>query len=367
LDAPVPRPAEQGRAPSPSIQMPDSLRDRIGQMVLVGFRGMDAREAQPTLRCIEDGTVGAVVLFDVDAETGGPRNIQSREQVRDLVAAVKSAGKIPALVAVDAEGGFYHRLKEKYGFSPTAPAAEMGGRGDLAFTRIAAGNIASQLADVGIDMNLAPVLDLLNPANLTVSARRRSFSSDPAAVAAHAREFILAHRELGVLTAGKHFPGMGGVLRPYSQGAGEFIETWSSDELTPYKALIDQGLLDAVLATRVTHPELDPDYPSCLSARVIDGLLRRELGFNGVVISDAMEMLAIWDVYGFERGTILAVNAGVDILLFCNESSIVSYRDDRGPATVQVIVDAVTRGEIAESRINEACGRILAMKSRLRA
>jgi beta-N-acetylhexosaminidase len=364
LDARVP-PTERGQAPRASLQMPAELRDRIGQMVLVGFRGMTALEAQPTIRNIANGTVGAVVLYDVDSETGGPRNIQSREQLRDLVAALKAASEIPVLVSIDAEGGFYHRLKEKYGFAPATPAAEMGERNDLAFTRSAAGSIAAQLADVGIDMNLAPVVDLLNPANLTVSARRRSFSSDPAMVAAHAREFILAHREQGVLTAVKHFPGMGGVLRPYSPGLGELIEAWTPAELEPYRALIAEDLLDAVLTTRVTHAEIDPEYPGCLSTKVVDGLLRRQMGFNGVVVSDALEMLAIWDVYGFAQGTILAVNAGVDILLYCNESGIVPYNDDRAAEAVQVIFDAVARGEIAESRVNEACGRVLALKSRL--
>jgi beta-glucosidase-like glycosyl hydrolase len=97
-----------------------------------------------------------VVLYDVDAETGGPRNIQSREQLRDLLAALKAASEIPVLVTIDAEGGFYHRLKEKYGFAPATPAAEMGERNDLAFTRAPRPEIAAQLADVGIDMNLAP-------------------------------------------------------------------------------------------------------------------------------------------------------------------------------------------------------------------
>lgn len=365
MDASAPRPTEQLHTSGP-YPMPEKLRDRIGQMVLVGFRGIGALDAQAVIRNIAGGTVGSVILYDVDAETGGMRNIQSREQLRDLIATLKAASEIPVLVAVDAEGGFYHRLKEKYGFAPTTSAAEMGSRDDLEFTRAAAGNIASQLAEVGIDMNLAPVLDLLNSANLTVSARRCSFSSDPAKVAAHARQFILAHRDAGVLTAAKHFPGMGGVLRPYSPGLGELIEAWSSDELKPYRDLINEGILDAVLTTRVTHSQLDPEFPGCLSARIIDGLLRNEMGFNGVVISDALEMLAIWDVYGFERGTILAVNAGVDLLLYCNESGIVPYSDDRGPEAVQVILDAVHRGEIAESRINEACGRILALKSRVR-
>ena len=334
-------------------------------MILVGFRGMNAVEAAPTMRNIAAGNVGAVVVYDVDAETGGPRNIQSRAQVRELVTAVKGASEIPVLVTVDAEGGFYHRLKEKYGFEPAIPAAEMGERNDLGFTHSAAGAIASMLVEVGIDMNLAPVLDLLNPTNLTISARRRSFASSPMSVAAHAREFVLAHHEMGVLTAAKHFPGMGGILRPYASGRGEIIEAWSTEELEPYRSLIAEGLMDAVLTTRVTHMELDPDYPGCLSSKIVNGLLRAEMGFKGVVISDAMEMLAIWDLHGFERGTILAVNAGVDLLLFCNESGMVPYSDDRAPDAVDVIMRAVERGEITEARIDEACGRILALKARI--
>ena len=348
-----------------TLQMPSDLRRRIGQMVLVGFRGLTPLEAAPTLGHIKDGSIGGVVLYDVDAETGGPRNIQSRDQLRDLIIALKEANEIPVLTTLDAEGGFYHRLKERYGFPPATPAQTMGERDDLTFTRSAAGLTAEVLADVGIDMNLAPVVDLLNPANLTVSARRRSFSSDPAKVTAHAREFILAHREHGILTAPKHFPGMGGVLRPHSPGLGELIEDWTPAELEPYRALVGEGLVDGILAARITHPQLDPEYPACLSQTIVGGLLRGEIGYDGVVISDAMEMLAIWDVFGFERGTILAVNAGIDMLLFCNESGMIPYDDERGPTAVRIILDAVSRGDISEERVNQACSRILRMKRRV--
>ena len=355
---------EHETAPGTSFELPSDLRRRIGQMMLVGFRGMTPLEAAPTLRHIKDGSIGGVVLYDVDAETGGPRNIQSRDQLHDLIVALKEASPIPVLTTIDAEGGFYHRLKTKYGFPPATPAQDLGERDDLSFTRSAAGQTAEVLADVGIDMNLAPVVDLLNPANLTVSARRRSFAADPAKVTAHAREFILAHRDRGVLTALKHFPGMGGVLRPHSPGLGELIEDWTPAELEPYRKLVGEGIVDGVLTARITHPQLDPEYPGCLSHKIIDGLLRGEMGYDGVVISDAMEMLAIWDVFGVERGTILAVNAGIDLLLFCNESGMIPYDDERAPAVVQIVLEAVSRGDISEDRINQACGRILRMKSR---
>ncbi len=332
-------------------------------MMLMGFRGTTVAEAEPALRHVRDGSIGSVVLYDVDAETGGQRNISSRQQLRDLVAAIHEAGPIPPLVTIDAEGGFYHRLKEKYGFAPATPAADMGERDDPAFTHARSRVIADMLADVGIDLNLAPVLDLLNPANLTVSARRRSFSADPKKVALHAREFILAHHERGVLAAPKHFPGMGGVLRPYSPGRGELIDHWSEAELEPYRLLIREGLVDAVLAARVTHVEIDADNPGCLSSKVVGDLLRTKLGFDGVVLSDAMEMLAIWDVYGFERGTIQAVNAGCDVLLFCNQSGMVPYDDNRACDAIEILTAAVERGEIAESRIDESCSRVLRLKA----
>jgi beta-N-acetylhexosaminidase len=116
-------PVERRTETRAQFSLPSDLRRRIGQMVMVGFRGMTPAQAQPIIRQIDRGLVGAVVLYDVDSETGGPKNIQSRDQLRELNAALKGAGQIPVLSCIDAEGGFYHRLKEKHGFAPAIPAA----------------------------------------------------------------------------------------------------------------------------------------------------------------------------------------------------------------------------------------------------
>lgn len=335
-------------------------------MVLVGFRGLTPPEAEPTLRQIREGSIGGVVIYDVDAETGGPRNVSSPRQLSALVTAIKAAGPIPPLVTLDAEGGgFFHKLKPQYGFAPTASAMDIGERNDPAFTRFTAGVIAEMVADAGIDMNLAPVVDLLNPANWQASRAGRSMSPDPALVIPHAREFILTHREHGVLTALKHFPGMMGSLKPYTRGLNEVIEDWSEVELEPFRALIAEGLADAILTTRVLFPQLDPDFPACLSKKIVGGMLRSDLGYDGVVISDPMEMQAVWDAFGFAAGTVLAVNAGIDLVLMCNVSSVVHYSDDRADEVIRILTDAVARGEIAESRIDQACSRVLALKARL--
>ena len=364
LDARVP--PQGGRPQRGAYQLPEALHDRIGQMILVGFRGLTAREAEPTLRRIRAGSIGAVVLYEGDSETGGGRNIQSPRQLADLVADVKAAGSIPPLVTIDAEGGFFqHKLRPEFGFAPTAAARDMGERNDLAFTHANADMIAEMLAETGIDMNLAPVVDLLNLANWHASHARRTIDPDPAVVAAHAREFIVTHRERGILTALKHFPGLGGELAPYEPGQGELIREWSETELEPFARLISEGLADAVLTTRVTYPQLDPAYPACLSEKIVDGLLRKQLGYDGVVISDPMEMLPIWDQFGFGAGIVHAVNAGIDLVLLCNVSHVVSYSDERADEAIELLTDAVVRGEVAESRIDEACGRVLALKSRL--
>ena len=171
---------------------------------------------------------------------------------------------------------------------------------------------------------------------------------------------------MGVLTTLKHFPGLKGAQRPYSPGVGELIVDWSDVELKPFQALISEGLADAVLATRATYSKLDSGYPACLSKKILDGLLRSELGFDGVVISDLVELQAIWDAFGIEAGTVLAVNAGVDLLFLGNETRLVPYSDDRPDEVIHVVAQAVARGDIQESRIDQACRRVLALKSRLR-
>lgn len=333
-------------------------------MVLVGFRGLTPHEAEPTLRQIRAGSIGAVVLYDVDAQSGERRNIASPQQLSKLVEAIKEAGQIPPLVTVDAEGGFFQKLRPRHGFAPTASAGDMGERNDLAFTRSNAGVIADMLVDAGIDMNLAPVVDFLNVTASYYSLVRRTIAPDSALVIAHAREFVLTHRERGILTTLKHFPGMRGALTPYSPGLNEKIEDWSEEELEPFRVLIAEGLADAVLTTRVVYPQIDPGVPACLSKKIVGGMLRSDLGYDGVAISDPMEMQAVWDAFGFEAGTILAVNAGIDFVLLCQVSSIVPYCDDRVDEMIRVLSDAVARGDVAESRIDEACRRILTLKSR---
>jgi beta-N-acetylhexosaminidase len=341
-----------------------SLNDKIGQMVLVGFRGMKLDPGNPILADIRERRVGGVVLFDYDVPSQSPvRNIESPSQVRDLAAALKEASASPLLVAVDQEGGKVSRLKEKFGFPATVSQQFLGTSDDIAATRKSAEETANTLAECGFNINFSPVVDLnINPENPVIGGRERSFSADPAVVTKHAIEIIKAHHARGILTTLKHFPGHGSSKNDSHLGFVDVTETWSPTELEPYEKIIAAGLSDMVMTAHIFNSKLDTCLPATLSGRTIDGLLRDELRFDGVVISDDMQMKAISAGYGFEEAVLLAVGAGVDILAFANNSV---FDPDVAASAIGIIRKAVQDGKVGEERIDRSYARITRLKSRL--
>ena len=297
-----------------------TLSEKIGQLLMVGFRGLEVDDRSPIVRDIRAGRVGGVVLFDRDLALDAPeRNIRTPGQVKKLVAALQKAARIPLLVAVDQEGGQVARLKQKHGFPATVEAQSLGERDDPQETRRQAAAIAAVLARAGINLNFAPVVDLnVNPDNPIIGKFRRSFSADPETVSRHARAVIEAQHEHGVAGCLKHFPGHGSSSQDSHLGFTDVSSTWDPLELAPYRDLIARGLADTVMTAHIFNRGLDPDYPATLSRRTISGLLRGELGFAGVVISDDMDMKAISAEYSRETALELALNAGIDILLIAN-------------------------------------------------
>lgn len=340
-----------------------SLRAMIAQMLVVGFRGLTATEADiaPVIR--QEG-LGGVVLFDFDVPTRSPlRNVQSPQQVRELTEGLQALYRTTLIICADQEGGLVARLNEKHGFPPTVSHQELGERNDPAYTRQQAGQMAATLASVGINLNLAPVVDVnVNPANPVIGSLGRSFSSDPLIVAAQAREFVRAHHKHGVLCTLKHFPGHGSSRQDSHLGFVDVTETWSPDELVPYRELIASGDADVVMTAHVFNARLDPRYPATLSRDIITGLLRQELRFDGVVISDDMQMGAIRQHYSYEGAVELAINAGVDILAIANNSV---YEPDIALRAIELIERLVREGRVPEARIRESYARIQRLKSRL--
>jgi len=342
-----------------------SLADKIGQMVLAGFRGLSATDRDPIIQDLHHRNLGAAILFDQEmADQHLPtRNIQSPGQVRALVTSLHQAARTPLLVGIDQEGGRVNRLKPAYGFPETFSHEELGLRHDPSFTFQHAALIAKTLAGLGLNLNFAPVVDLdANPDNPIIKGKKRSFHSDPEIVATHALAYARAHRQHGVLTCPKHFPGHGSAKGDTHLGLVDVTQTWRERELIPFQRMIESGFTEIIMTAHVFNARLDPERPATLSRRVLQGVLRDQLGYRGLIISDDMEMRAITSQYGLEKAIHFGIEAGLDILCFGNN---MSYDRNIGEKVTGLIQRLVESGQLPEARIDESYRRIMNLKERL--
>ena len=342
-----------------------TLQEKIGQMLLVGFRGYEVKPGDPVARDAAERNLGGVIFFDqemADTQLQG-RNIASPTQLKSLVDSLKSYTRTPLLISIDQEGGRVNRLKPDYGFSETFSHEELGNRNDLAFTFQHAEMIAKTLAGLGINLNLAPVVDLdANPNNPIIKGKKRSFHSDPEIVAQHAVEFAKAHRKHGVLICPKHFPGHGSATGDTHLGLVDVTKSWHERELIPFQRLIEAGLCDVMMTAHVFNANLDPERPATLSKKILQGILRDQLGYRGLIISDDMEMKAISGHYGLENAIQFGIEAGLDLLCFGNN---MNYDANIGGKVMNIILQLVESGKISEARIDESFQRIMRLKENL--
>ena len=367
--APLPQ-ATETPAPSPTkgiVMTPtqDNLDVMIGQILMVGFRGFEVNDASPIARDLRERHMGSVVLFDYDVATQKrERNVKSPAQVKQLCAALQKIAPTKLLIAIDQEGGKVARLTERYGFPATVSQQTLGTKNDLAYTRQVADTTAKTLADAGINLNLAPAVDLnTNPNNPVIGKIERSFSADANVVTNHARELMQAHHARHVLTTLKHFPGHGSSKDDSHLGFVDVTQTWARTELEPYRKIIAAGECDTVMTAHVFNANLDPKLPATLSKNIITGILRDELKFDGVVITDDMGMGAISQNYGFEYAIELALNAGVDMLALANNSD--PFDENIATRAHTAIKRMVNEGKVPRARIEQAYRRVSKLKARL--
>jgi len=340
-----------------------SLDEMIGQMLMVGFYGMEATPDTKIVKAIKEYHLGGVILFDYNAgEKSHNRNIRDKEQLTNLVKQLKSTSSTPLFVAIDQEGGLVSRLKEPYGFKKPRSAGAIGQINNPDSTRAWGELISNQLNETGINLNYAPVVDVaVNPDCPVIAKLHRSFSSDPLEVVEHSSILIDKHHDNGVLTAIKHFPGHGSSLSDSHNGFTDVTTTWSEKELIPFKELIKADKLDMIMTAHIFNKNIDSDYPATLSEKTINGLLRDKLGWSGVVVSDGLYMKAIHKNYSLETTIEKAVNAGVDILLFASPNADDNISRDAFTTLKQL----VKSGKVSKSRIEESYRRIMALKERL--
>jgi beta-N-acetylhexosaminidase len=342
------------------------LQEKVGQMLMVGFRGTEAPKDSYIAKTIQDLNLGGVILFDYDLPSkSAGRNITDPEQTKNLVTQLKSYFKdAPLFVSVDAEGGFVNRLKSKMGFIDV-PSAKTVGAADETLVLKTYWDLAKELADLGFNVNFAPVVDVdINSQNPAIGGLERSFSADPKKVVNNARTLIAAHKSFGVLTALKHFPGHGSSAADSHLGLADVTDTYKKTELAPYEELIKDKAVDAVMTAHIINRNVDPAYPATLSPLFIQNILRDKLGFDGVVFSDDMQMGAIIENYGFEDAIIRAINAGCDILVFSNNGA--SYDESVPYRSRDTIVKAVQDGRITQARIDQAYTRIMELKAKIK-
>jgi len=353
-------------APRPA---PDPARLRIADLLLVGFTGTQVAGNEEVRRLVCDVKVGGLLLFE-RYSSGQPRNMVSPEQVstltRDLQALAAGCAGRPLFIAVDAEGGRVMRLSPRLGYPPTLSARDLGERDDPAFTEAEARRMGLMLREAGINWNLAPVVDVaVNPTNPAVVALGRTYSADPARVSAQARAFVQGMHDAGVLTALKHFPGHGSSRSDSHQGFTDVTDTAElSVELRPYRTLIAAGMADSVMTAHVFNRGLDPWDPATLSRFTVRRVLRGWLHYDGVAVSDDLLMGAIAQHYGLEDAAVLALGAGVDVLLISQNTGRV---DDRAAErVVAAITRAVADGTLSETAVTAAVHRVDLLRARLR-
>ncbi|MDR3442831.1 MAG: glycoside hydrolase family 3 N-terminal domain-containing protein [Legionella sp.] len=349
-----------------------SLRDKIGQMLLIGFDGKKVTAHSKIVKAIEKNNIGGVILFDYDYQTGTyDRNIESPKQVKQLNSDLHyfteqgnlkhHRPKLPLLISVDYEGGLVSRLGEQYGFPPTISAAEVGKR-SFNEAELSAASMAQTLKKAGFNLNFAPELDVnVNPDNPVIGKKERSFSSDATKVNNYAGIYTRHFLDQKIQCVYKHFPGHGSSTKDSHLGFVDVSDTWNTYELEPYQHLLNsKNSCGVVMTAHIVNRQLDEsELPATLSHKVLTGLLRHRLHFNGVIITDDMQMKAISENYKLETALVLTINAGADMLIFGNNLSL----ESQDPKQLIDIIEAkVLSGDISRARINEAYQHIVALK-----
>jgi len=355
--APASLPASPSESPSASAAasagLSADLRRTIAGLLVVGFRGMTVAEAGPIADAIASDGLGGVILFDRDQTTGSPRNVRSPQQLTALTAGLQGlAGQRRLIVAIDQEGGRVARLTPATGFPKIASEASIGRLDDEGAATTWGRLIATTLASVGVNLNLAPVVDLdVNPRNPAIGALDRSFSADPAIVTKLALAEIRAHHESSMATALKHFPGLGSATANTDFGVADVTKTWSRTELEPFRAIVASGVADAVMAGHLVNRNLDPDHPASLSRAIVTDLLRGELAWDGIVITDDLQAGAITSAFGADDAIALAIEAGNDLLLLANQQR---YDPEVATKTIDTIEGLVKSGRISATHLEES-------------
>jgi len=327
-----------------SITAGDAER-AAARLLCIGFDGTTL--PRETRSLLERG-VSAVILF--------ARNVESHRQVAELCRDIKDAVPHPVAICIDQEGGDVQRLRD--GFTTLPAMRDVGATGDREAARAIGRTLATELRSIHVDLDLAPVLDVdSNPDNPVIGAR--SFSADPDVVASLGTALIEGLQGGGVAACAKHFPGHGDTTLDSHHDLPRIahgLDRLRAVELPPFRAAIKTDVA-AIMTAHIVMEKIDPDRPATMSHEVIAGLLRGELAYEGVVISDDLEMEAITGRWPISEAAVNGINAGLDLLLIC-------HQHDRQLEALDALTSAIKSGAIEADRVNSAHDRLTQLYDR---
>ena len=318
--------------------------DKVGQLLMIGIHGKTLNDDAKFM--LNEYRVGGIILFD--------RNMESKDQVKTLIADInkagKSAGLTPLFLGIDQEGGAVARMDDKL---IKVPPAEEVGKMPVEQAVSLAKQSGAELKDLGFNINFAPVADL----GLTYG---RSYSTSPDEVVRYAGAVGKAYDEAGLWYSYKHFPGIGKIdvdLHADTSIVPVSKETLLSEDTKVFIDLIKQSKPNTytIMASHAMYPQIDPDHPASLSKAIITDWLRKDIGYNGVVVTDDMDMGALANHYTFGDMAVQSILAGSDILLVCHEY-------EHMQEAYNGLMKAVKDGRISKERLDESVKRILLMK-----
>ena len=330
-----------------------TLEEKIGQMFFLTLRGGDDTDKlleldDSAIKQIESIQPGGVVLFG--------ENIDTVEQIRSFIDTVQAESNLSPFISIDQEGGVVQRIKKTSKINATniPQMFDIGKTGDTDLAKQVGNVIGTELSVFGFNMDFAPDCDVFsNPKNTVIG--HRSFSDDPNIVADMSIALSEGIKQSGLIPVCKHFPGHGDTISDTHVGfavSNKTLDELYETELIPFKAQIENGA-DMIMVAHISLPEINGDKtPATLSSKIVTDLLRDDLGFDGVAITDSMSMGAITENYSTSDATVMAVKAGMDMILMPNDP-IKAYNS---------LIEAVKNNEISEERINESVLRILKLK-----
>lgn len=320
-----------------------SQTEKLGQMMMIGIQGTKVDD--DSLYMLNQYHMGGVILLD--------RNMKSPEQVKQLTSDLQAQSneKVPLFIGIDEEGGDVVRMAEK--LTPPPSQKEIGATGDIEQAKTWAIKTAKSLKEMGINVNFAPVADV-------GSNDKRSYSTDANTVIDFVRAATKGYQQENIIYSLKHFPGIGkGKVDSHIDSSSIDVvkEVLMTEDILPFKTIIDENEPNDyfILVSHLKYPALDEEYPASLSSKIMTDLLRNELGYKGIIITDDMEMGAVANHNDFRSIGVKAVKAGADIVLVCHE-----YEHQQ--EVYLGLLDAVNSGEISQERIDESVKRIIKVK-----